>query len=202
MPRGWRRDPQWKMSENHPNPRMRRSVDTLVSKLRNMSFLAGHPEAVFEVVDQLMYHYLVSEEQHPGWLYSIHDKSGRYVLSALTTPPYQGGHNPTLADGLLGKALGEQAEVGDKASGESTAKPPSYAKVADGIEHVLVRHYSKARGSLGVIYCSCGKDFETVEKWSHHVQARITKYLEHELTKAPSEEASGEEAAQASSDAT
>jgi hypothetical protein len=182
------------MSEDHPNPRMRRSVDTLIHKLRNMSFLAGHPEAVFEVIDQLMYHYFVTTEQHPGWSYAVHDKSGRYVLSALTTPPYRGGHNPALADELLRErdVLGKvgAADTGADTGGAPVASNAAvnaalrHHEIEDGVKHVIERH------RWNVAACACGKHFPSTERWAHHVQIRIWRYLEHVF--AVGEETTGE----------
>lgn len=72
MPRkSWQDLPEYQFVEDNPNPKFRPSVDKLTAKLREFSFLKGHPEAVEFIVNDLVHHYFVREAQRPAYLWHV-----------------------------------------------------------------------------------------------------------------------------------
>jgi len=69
--RSWMDDPQYQRREDHPNPAFRPSIDKLSSKLRGLSSLKGHPDAVVFIVDGLIDWFLIREEKRPGHLWKV-----------------------------------------------------------------------------------------------------------------------------------
>ncbi len=207
MPRAWQNDPQWQMREDHPDPRMRPSVDRLLSKLRNLSQLKDHPDVAEFVLGDLTYRFFVFEQARPQALFRMlmrMENQWRIALGAMWMaaqqgPVYEGEAGIPLADldqvthiqqaevdgvaqVLMNGRLYVAKEVVDemlKEASESVAKP-----LFDPNDHeskvALYKLIDKHMWDPTYLCCACGKEFSEgheTEMWASHLRTRIVRFL-------------------------
>lgn len=191
------------MSESNSDPRRRPSVDLLITKLRNLSTLKGHPDAVLLVIRDLVHEFYVAEAKRPAHLWHLIDYNmyvflglmGGGIVTRNDQHMIQFAREPMFPQGSLpreGVSLGE-APQGDtenrisemapllvlrkdeKERGEALGINLTDPAIMRGVEDIMTKH------TFELDNCGCGRPTDNLKDWSRHVRIRIWRYLKNEF---------------------
>lgn len=197
-----------KMHEKHGNPRMRPSVDMLISKMRKMSMLQDKPDAVLEVIHDMMYTYFVKRQQRP---WELHRLTGMALLELqMLIGNLEENKLPSGPDVVILSQLAEIAQtttgseslslkvtetgVGTGGNAQAQLWPSGNASSQaentkeffkdqnrkEGVQKVIEDHVPNFIGGMR-LRCKCSRIYEDQPEWANHLRIRIWRYLLNEF---------------------
>lgn len=191
----WRTWPEYQFEEANPDPRMRPSVDALAHKLRHMTMLVDHPDAVEFIIHDMMHWFFIREEVRPTRMFNTMMHSNtlwRMALRAETEGSVNASEPAAYVEDL--DLLRARGWVRDRPA-EPDLSSPAKPGLIDPLElnalmlgAIVANH--KMTYTDEYVLCGCGKHLDGAMKWARHVGIQIKRRLSEEPTEAATEEAS------------
>ena len=195
MTKGWQREPQWQFVNSNPNPRMRPSVDALLTKLRTMKLLnypdtdKTDPSVIHLLADDLIHHHFVREGKIDDVFYHL-QRVHRYWFAMVNEykksakpwdPEWEGEQIPMMETIDAASTPAEPPEITAAEYREEDFKDFLLPQ-RGGIEAIILKHMPEFLGKGKEITCDCERVFYDENAWAKHLRIRIEKYLLNEFT--------------------
>jgi hypothetical protein len=153
------------------------AIDSLKFKLRAISVLKNQPDRVYDLIDDLMNHYFITETRRPAYLLHVMVHAYEMAIQSMKHP--QMGERDLKLLMAYDELLGLPAPV-------VGVMPPS-AKPDEEVWHrslddpitlsgavtVILRHQFSKRDLL----CTCGKQYLSEEEWAAHLRRQLWAFL-------------------------